>query len=113
MRIRGPGPGPFGSEFQPPTPVSCTCQTPTARQRRRIGVPPTGTEADLDRSITVRPDHQTAPCRVEISHDGRYLFAVNTAQPSISSYAIDPDGSLTLLGGAPLAGPRGLAPVDA
>ena len=34
-------------------------------------------------------DHQTAPCWVEISHDGRYLFAVNTAQPSISSYAIN------------------------
>ena len=30
-------------------------------------------------------DGQTAPCWVEISHDGRYLFAVNTAQPSISS----------------------------
>ena len=29
-------------------------------------------------------DDQTAPCWVEISHDGRFLFAVNTAQPSIS-----------------------------
>jgi hypothetical protein len=25
------------------------------------------------------PDEQTAPCWVEISHDGRYLFAVNNA----------------------------------
>jgi hypothetical protein len=39
-------------------------------------------------------DGQTAPCWVEISHDGRYLFAVNTGSGNISSYAINPGGSL-------------------
>ena len=43
-------------------------------------------------------DFQTAPCWVEISHDGRYLFAVNTASGNISSYSINPDGSLVLIG---------------
>jgi DNA-binding beta-propeller fold protein YncE len=43
-------------------------------------------------------DFQTAPCWVEISHDGRYLFAVNTASANISSYSINPDGSLVLIG---------------
>jgi len=35
-------------------------------------------------------DGQTAPCWVEISHDGRYLFTVNTGSANISSYAISP-----------------------
>ena len=50
------------------------------------------------------PDLQTAPCWVEISHDGRFLFAVNTGSNSISRYAIASDGSLTLLGSTPLGG---------
>jgi 6-phosphogluconolactonase len=58
-------------------------------------------------------DLQTAPCWVEISHDGRYLFAVNTAVPSISRYAITDGGSLRLIGSTPFRNPAGLSPVDA
>jgi 6-phosphogluconolactonase (cycloisomerase 2 family) len=47
------------------------------------------------------PDLQTAPCWVEISHDGRFLFTVNTASNSISRYAIAAGGSLELLGSTP------------
>jgi 6-phosphogluconolactonase len=43
------------------------------------------------------PDDQTAPCWVELSHDGQYLFAVNTASRSISSYSIAAGGALALL----------------
>jgi hypothetical protein len=56
-------------------------------------------------------DGQTAPCWVEISHDGRYLFAVNTGSGTISSYAINPGGSLTLIGSTPING--GGADIDA
>jgi 6-phosphogluconolactonase len=56
-------------------------------------------------------DGQTAPCWVEISHDGRYLFAVNTGSGTISSYSINPDGSLALIGSTPIAG--GGADIDA
>jgi 6-phosphogluconolactonase (cycloisomerase 2 family) len=56
-------------------------------------------------------DGQTAPCWVEISHDGRYLFAVNTGSGNISSYAINPGGSLTLIGSTPITG--GGADIDA
>jgi 6-phosphogluconolactonase len=49
-------------------------------------------------------DGQTAPCWVEISHDGRYLFTVNTGSGNISSYSINPGGSLTLIGSAPING---------
>jgi 6-phosphogluconolactonase len=56
-------------------------------------------------------DNQTAPCWVEISHDGRYLFTVNTASANISSYSINPDGSLALIGSTPITG--GGADIDA
>jgi 6-phosphogluconolactonase len=56
-------------------------------------------------------DGQTAPCWVEISHDGRYLFTVNTGSGNISSYAIHPDGSLALIGSVPISG--GGADIDA
>jgi 6-phosphogluconolactonase len=49
-------------------------------------------------------DGQTAPCWVEISHDGRYLFTVNTGSANISSYSISLDGSLSLLSSAPITG---------
>jgi hypothetical protein len=38
-----------------------------------------------------------AACWIEISHDGEYLFVVNTASASISSYSIGEDGALTFL----------------
>jgi 6-phosphogluconolactonase (cycloisomerase 2 family) len=57
------------------------------------------------------PDGQTAPCWVEISHDGRYLFTVNTGSANISSYAINANGSLTLIGSTPIRG--GGADIDA
>jgi 6-phosphogluconolactonase len=38
-----------------------------------------------------------AACWIEISHDGRFLFVVNTASASISSYSIGTDGSLSFL----------------
>jgi 6-phosphogluconolactonase len=56
-------------------------------------------------------DGQTAPCWVEISHDGKYLFTVNTGSANISSYAINPDGSLTLIGSFAISG--GGADIDA
>ena len=49
-------------------------------------------------------DGQTAPCWVEISHDGRYLFTVNTGSGNISSYAIHRQGTLTLIGSTPISG---------
>ena len=56
-------------------------------------------------------DLQTAPCWVEISHDGKYLFTTNTASGSISSYAIAPNGVLTLTGTV-AAGEAGIGDVD-
>jgi 6-phosphogluconolactonase (cycloisomerase 2 family) len=57
-------------------------------------------------------DDQTAPCWVEITHDGKFLFTVNTAVPSISRFSIAHDGTLTLLGSTPFNSPTGLGPED-
>lgn len=42
-----------------------------------------------------------ASCWVEISHDGAYLFVVNTGSATVSSYQIATDGSLTFLTSTP------------
>ena len=54
----------------------------------------------------------TASCWVEISHDGAYLFVVNTASGTISSYAIAGGGALTFLHSTP-AGALGAGATDA
>ena len=58
-------------------------------------------------------DNQTAPCWVAMSPDGHALFAVNTAVPSISRYAVAADGTLTLAGSTAFSSPAGLRPFDA
>jgi DNA-binding beta-propeller fold protein YncE len=110
------GVGPFGSEFRPNDPdelyVSNAHNGPGNGTVSAFHV---GFDGALH-SIGASPfaDQQTAPCWVEITHDGRFLFTVNTAQPSISSFAINGDGSLTLLGATQFRGnPAGLGPVDA
>lgn len=108
------GPGPFGSEFRP-------TNTSQLYVSNAHGGPGNGSVSAFTESAdgtltsigsSPFPDHQTAPCWVEISHDGRYLFTVNTAVSTISSYSIATDGSLTLIGSTPLNNP-GRGPEDA
>ncbi len=107
--------GPFGSEFSPTDPhhlyvsnahggtnngsVSAFSVNPNAKVK----------------SITGSPfaDQQTAPCWVEISRDGRYLFTVNTGSTTISSYRILANGTLSLIGSTPFASGGGIRPFDA
>jgi 6-phosphogluconolactonase (cycloisomerase 2 family) len=58
-------------------------------------------------------DNQTAPCWVAISPNGRALFAINTAVPSISRYTIAANGTLGLVGTTSFNTPTGLRPFDA
>ncbi len=107
--------GPFGSEFSPANPSRLYVSnahagagngTVSAFQVGRHGVlTPIGGSPYAD--------NQTAPCWVEISHDGRYLFTVNTASTTISRYAIRADGSLQLLGSTPFSSGTGIRPFDA
>jgi len=105
------GVGPFGSEFRPTD--SSQLFVSNAHNGGTNGTVSAFTDA-ADGTLTSigsspYPDLQTAPCWVEISHDGKYLFTVNTASKSISRYSIAANGSLTLLGSTPfnvgVAGP--------
>jgi 6-phosphogluconolactonase (cycloisomerase 2 family) len=108
------GPGPFGSEFRPTNPsqlfVSNAHGGPGAGTVSAFDVASDGTLKSIGSSPFA--DLQTAPCWVEISHDGRFLFTVNTASNTISRYSITTDGSLELLGSTPLS-TRGAGAFDA
>ena len=107
--------GPFGSEFSPVNPsllfVSNAHDGPGNGTVSAYNVASNGVLTPVTGSPFA--DMQTAPCWVEISHDGRYLFAVNTGSTTISRYSIGSTGALTLLGSTPFQGPSGLRPFDA
>ena len=114
--FKAEGLGPFGSEFRPTDPdqlfVSNAHNTATN----------SGTVSALTDSGngTLSPvvgspfaDGQMAPCWVEISHDGQFLFTVNTASGTISRFQIRDGGALTLLGSTPVGQTGGVGAVDA
>ena len=93
------GLGPFGSEFRPTNStqlfVSNAHDGPGNGSVSAFAVAANGTLSSIGASPF--PNNQTAPCWVEITHDGQFLFAVNTAVSTISSYSIAANGTLTLL----------------
>jgi 6-phosphogluconolactonase len=108
------GPGPFGSEFRPTDPSQLFVSNAHGGTGNgtvsAFSVAGDGTLSSIGASPFA--DQQTAPCWVEITHDGRFLFTVNTASGSISRYSIADDGTLTLLGSTPVGG-NGVGAVDA
>jgi hypothetical protein len=115
--IAAQGPGPFGSEFDPIDPnrvfVSNAHGGANAGTVSAFNDGAGGVLSSIGSSPFA--NDQTAPCWVEISGDGRDLFTVNTAVPSISSYRIRRDGTLRLVVNTPFASnaPTGLGPEDA
>ena len=110
------GLGPFGSEFRPTNPDQLFVSN-----AHNVGAG-TGTISAFRDSfngvlspIGASPfaDQQTAPCWVETTHDGQFLFTVNTGSGEISRYQIAPGGALTLLGSTPVAATGGVGAVDA
>ncbi len=99
------GPGPFGSEFRPTNPaqlfVSNAHGAALAGTVSAFKVAATGALSSIGSSPFA--DHQTAPCWVEITHNGRFLFTVNTGSGSVSRYSIAHSGSLSFLGTTPLS----------
>jgi 6-phosphogluconolactonase len=107
--IAGQGLGQIGAEFSPVSPWQLFVSN--AHNGAGLGTVSAYRDGFFGQlsSIGSSPfaDGQTAPCWVEISHDGRYLFTVNTASTSVSSYHINPGGSLTLIGSTPINGGGG------
>jgi 6-phosphogluconolactonase len=99
------GAGPFGSEFSPTNPADLYVSNAHGGKNNgsvsAFSVSDNGTLSPIGASPFA--DQQTAPCWVEISHDGRFLFTVNTASGTISRYLINGDGSLRLIGSTPLS----------
>jgi 6-phosphogluconolactonase len=94
--------GQLGSEFNPVNPdeVFVSDAHTAAGGAASPGLVSSFTDA-ADGSLTpvgapVANDGSAA-CWIEISHDGSFLFVVNTASASISSYSIGAGGSLTFL----------------
>ena len=110
------GLGPFGSEFSPTNPAQLFVSNAhnTATDSGTVSAFNVADNGALS-SIGSSPfaDDQMAPCWVEISHNGRFLFAVNTASGTISRYSIASDGTLTLLGSTPVGATAGVGAVDA
>ena len=108
------GLGPFGSEFRPTNQnqlfVSNAHNTGSGTVSA-LRDSANGTLTPIGSSPF--PDLQTAPCWVEISHDGRFLFTVNTGSGTISRYSAGDSGVLTLLGSTPVRATGGVGAVDA
>ncbi|MFI5282158.1 MAG: lactonase family protein [Candidatus Dormibacterales bacterium] len=107
--------GPFGSEFSPTNPRHLYVSNAHGGAGNGSVSAFTVSRRGVVSSIGGSPyaDSQTAPCWVEISHDGKYLFAVNTGSTSISSYRILGDGSLTYLSTTSFSSGLGIRPCDA
>src|SRR5579862_8515015 len=104
------GLGPFGSQFSPIEPdqlfVSNAHNGPGLGTVSAFNDSWNGILSPIGASPFA--DDQTAPCWLVISHDGRYLYAFNTASATVSSYSIARDGTLTLIGSsAPVTGISG------
>src|SRR6266516_4377062 len=99
------GLGPFGSEFRPTNPHQLFVSN-----AHNAGAGSGTVSAFRDSANgTLSPigsspfaDLQTAPCWVEITHDGRFLFAVNTGSVRVSRDLLARGGALTLLGSTPV-----------
>jgi 6-phosphogluconolactonase len=107
--------GPFGSEFSPTNPRHLYVSNAHGGAGHGSVSAFRVSRRGVVSSIGASPfaDFQTAPCWVEISHDGRYLFTVNTGSTSISSYRILNDGSLSYLSTTPFSSGAGIRPFDA
>ena len=107
--------GPFGSEFRPTNPSQLFVSNAHAGTGNgtvsAFSVAADGALSSIGSSPFA--DNQTAPCWIEITHDGQFLFTVNTASGSISRYSIATDGTLTLLGSTPVSNQHGVGAVDA
>jgi 6-phosphogluconolactonase len=95
----GQGLGQLGAEFSPTHPSQLFVSN--AHNGAGLGTVSAYRDGFFGQLTAIGPspyaDGQTAPCWVEISHDGQFLFTVNTGSGNISSYSISRDGSLVLV----------------
>ena len=110
----GQGIGAFSGEFRPTNPDQLFVSNAHNAGTGTVSAFSVSGDGTLS-SIGASPfaDGQTAPCWVEITHDGQFLFTVNTASGTISAYQIAVNGALTLLPASTPAGGPTAGAVDA
>jgi 6-phosphogluconolactonase (cycloisomerase 2 family) len=95
--------GQFGSEFSPTKPNQLfVSNAHTAANGAAPGTVSSYLDA-ADGTLTAIgaspfPNAGVASCWIEISHDGKFLFTVDTASSSVASYSIAGDGTLATTG---------------
>jgi 6-phosphogluconolactonase (cycloisomerase 2 family) len=98
------GLGPFGSEFRPTNPSQLFVSNAHNSGTGTVSAFRVNSDGVLfSIGASPFPDNQTAPCWVEITHNGKFLFTVNTGSGSVSRYLIPTSGRLILLGSTPLS----------
>ena len=75
-----------------------------------FGVPTPASPAVISASVGTT---QTAACWVVVTPNGRYAYVTNTGSGTISSYAVQKSGKLTLTLAQPIAATAGAGPIDA
>ena len=107
--------GPFGSVFSPTSPGTLYVTNAHAgKEMGSVSAFTVGTDGTFTAlSMPPAANGQTGTCWIEISADGKYVYAVNTGTPSISSYEVGTDGNPTLLGNTMFNNSDGLRPFDA
>jgi len=104
---------PFGFAFVPNGETMVVSEafggTSGAGAASSYGVSPPDTLTPISASV---PDYNTAPCWVVTTRNGRIAFTSNTASNTISAYAIDAQGELTLTTSDGVSAHTGDGPTD-
>ena len=104
---------PFGFAFVPGNEIMVVSEafggTSGAGAASSYMVAPPSTLTPISMSV---PDHNTAPCWVVITRNGSFAFTSNTASATISAYAIDEMGNLTLTTPNGVSAQTGQSPTD-
>jgi 6-phosphogluconolactonase len=91
------GQTPFGFAFDPSGRLIVSEAVGGAPQAGTVSSYRLGSTGEPVRISASIPTHQTAPCWVVTTGDGRYAYTSNTVSGSITGYEIDAHGNLTLL----------------
>jgi 6-phosphogluconolactonase (cycloisomerase 2 family) len=102
------GSTPFGFEFTHRNVAVVSEAGPNALSSYR-----TNDNGQLELITASLPNGQQAVCWVVVTNDGRYAYSANAGTGTISSYAVSPEGILTLLDPVAASTGPGSAPTDA
>ena len=104
--------GQFGSEFSPTKPDQLFVSN--AHNATNGGAPGSVSAYTDAADGTLNPigaspfaNDGIASCWIEISHDGKYLFTVDTGSSTVASYSIAGDGTLTAIGNTAIKNGKG------